>query len=57
MDDQNFKKVGDIKKREDQISSGEVFFLSCQSKLMSHFATVILVSPDTTFKGKCLGKS
>ena len=50
VDDQNFKKGGDIKKREDQISRRESFFLLYQSKLTSHFVPVIPVSPDTTLK-------
>ena len=51
----NFKRVGNIKKREDQISRVESFFLFCQSKLMSHFVPVILVSSDTTLKERCIG--
>ena len=49
VDDPNFKRGGDIEKRQDQISSGESFFL------MSHFVPVIPVSPDTTLKERCLG--
>ena len=53
MDDQNFKKGGNFKKREDQVSIGESFFLFYQSKLMSDFYFVP-VSLDTTLKEKCL---
>ena len=49
VDDPYFKRGGDIEKRQDQISSGESFFL------MSHFVPVIPVSPDTTLKERCLG--
>ena len=45
LDDQNFKKSGDFEMGEDQISSGESFFLFYQSNLMPHF---VPVSPDTT---------
>ena len=45
LDDQNFKKIGDFEMGEDQISSGESFFLFYQSNLMPHF---VPVSPDTT---------
>ena len=56
MDDQNFKRGVDVKKREDQISSGEsFFFLFYQSKLMSHFVPFIHVSRDTILKERCLG--
>ena len=51
VDNQNFKRGEDIKKREDQISrGGGLFFLFYQSKLMSHFVHVIPVSPDITLK-------
>ena len=39
------KKSGDFEMGEDQISSGESFFLFYQSNLMPHF---VPVSPDTT---------
>ena len=39
------KKIGDFEMGEDQISSGESFFLFYQSNLMPHF---VPVSPDTT---------
>ena len=39
------KKSGDFEMREDQISSGESFFLFYQSNLMPDF---VPVSPDTT---------
>ena len=45
-DDQNFKRGGDVKKGENQISRGEhFFFLFYQSKLLSHFVSVF---PETT---------
>ena len=37
VDDQNFKRRGDARKREYQISRGRLVFLFNQSKLMSHF--------------------
>ena len=52
-DDQNFKMGGDIKNREDQILRWGVwglFFLFHQSKI-----PIILVSPDTALKERCLG--
>ena len=55
LDNQNFEKGGDIKKREDQISRWRtLFFVFYQSKLMSHFVSVIPVSPDTKPKERCL---
>ena len=50
MDDQNFKRSGDVKKREEQISRKESFFLFYQSKIVSNFVPVIPVSPDTTLQ-------
>ena len=48
MDDQNFKRVGDVKKREDQILKGKFFllflsiktyvtFYSCYSSFSSYY--------------------
>ena len=54
VDNQSFKNGGNVKKREDQISRGSLFFLFYQSKLMSHFVPVTPVSPDTTLKERCL---
>ena len=51
-DDQNFKRVGDAKKGESQISRGQRFFLFYQSQVLSHF---VPVSPDTTLKERSLG--
>ena len=51
---QNFKRRGDIKKREVQMSREGVFFIT-QSKLMSHFVPVIPVSRETTLKKRYLG--
>ena len=48
-DDQNFKRGGDVKKGENQISKGESFFYY-QLKPASQFVAVILVSPDTALR-------
>ena len=37
------------------IKGRNLFFLFCQSKLMSRFFPVIPVSPDTKLKERCLG--
>ena len=50
-DDQNFKRGGEVKKGENQISRGKLFFLLYQSKLLSHF---VLVFPDTTLNERSL---
>ena len=50
-DDQNFKRGGEVKKGENQISRGELFFLFCQSKLLSHFVPVF---PDPTLNERSL---
>ena len=57
MDVQNFKKVGDVTKGEDQISRGVLFFFFINQNLISHFdfVPVIPVSPDTALKWRCLG--
>ena len=57
MDDQNFKRGEDVKKREKQISRRSHVFLFYQSKLMAHFdfVSVIPVSPGTTLKERCPG--
>ena len=57
MDDQNFKRGEDVKKREEQISRRSHVFLFYQSKLMSHFdfVSVIPVSPGTALKERCPG--
>ena len=48
--DQNFKRGGDIKKREAQISREKCLFLFYQSKLMSYFVPVIPLFQNTTLK-------
>ena len=50
-DDQSFKRGEDVKKRENQISTGEFFLLFYQLQPMSHFVSV---SPDTTLKERSL---
>ena len=57
VDDKNFKRDGCVKKREDQISRGSLDFLFHQSKLISHFdvVPVITISPDITLKERCRG--
>ena len=50
--DQNFKKDGYVRKREDHISRESRFFLFLQSKLMSYFFRVIPIFPGVTLKGK-----
>ena len=57
VDDQNFKRGGDVKKTEDQISRGGVLFFFFVNQNLSHFdfVSVIPVSPNTTSKEKCLG--
>ena len=51
-DYQNFKRGGDFKKGENQISNGKCFFLFYQSKILSHF---VPVSADNALKKRSLG--
>ena len=51
----NFKGSGDVKKSEDHISSGESFFSFLSIKSYATFCSCYPVSPDTTFKERCLG--
>ena len=56
VDDQIFKRGGDFKKRENQISRRlSLFFSFLSIKTMSHFVPVIPVSPETALKETCLG--
>ena len=56
VDDQNFKRGGDVKKTEDYILKRESFLLFYQPHVVSHFDFVpfIPVSPDTTLKERRL---
>ena len=51
-DDQSFKRDREVKKGENQISKGSLFFSFINQNFLSHFVSV---SPDTTLKEKCLG--
>ena len=54
--DQNFKRGGNVKNREDQISMGQSFCIN-KNVCRFGFVPVIPVSPDATLKERCLGQS
>ena len=43
VDDQNFKRGGDVKKREDQISRGGVLFFFFVNQNLCHILTLFLL--------------
>ena len=54
--DQNFKRGGNVKNREDQISMGQSLCIN-KNVCRFGFVPVIPVSPDATLKERCLGQS